>query len=570
MLTDQTPGTSLEERMTFDDRLLALQKPKREGRAAGVTGAQWGDEGKGKVVDLFSKDADLVVRYQGGPNAGHTIVFTSQDVSGELIEERYILHQIPSGAADLETKIVLADGMAIDLDGLLGEMDIMPERFELNERLYVSLNANLITPMHKAGDVKREKDGNGVGSTRKGMGDCYEARPGRRALTLGDFIHQPHKALEIIQQQIDHSGYTLQTAAQVFEEMNESVIQLRERIGDKITNTSKLINEAIDNDENILYEGAQGVLLDVYFGTHPYVTSSNTVSGGICVAAGVSPTSIDAIVGVVKLVQTRVGDGPQPAQLVNEQRQKDEIMNFVYENSGLSAEEFAELEADKQNEIRSEWTQQFTLPEDYQFIIDNLIEADKFVSGESIDSQLEEKLLDVLGDENKSEMFDHILGMYLTTQAHEYGATTGRPRRTAKLDLVALKHSVEAGGITSLAFTKLDCLGDLPYIDVCIGYEIDGVERTDFSRHELHKFEPDANGDVHAKAIYHRMEGFSKEDVLNASTFEELPDAAKEYLLFVAEYVGRPIDVISVGPAREQTIVLHNRLTNEGMYKDAA
>ena len=505
------------------------------GKSTVVVGSQWGDEGKGKIVDVLGPEADAVVRFNGANNAGHTIVHEGV---------HYIGHFIPSGALNPQSLIVLAQGMGIEPRVVWEEIHSFPERLHIKDRLWISPLAHVITPMHIYDDNRHEKSGKGVGSTKNGVRPCYEDRAGRRGVRLGDVIFQPRQAMERLEAQIKHWNYPEQNASQVFFQLQEQVLRLQ----DNFTNVPELLHTLRATGRNILYEGAQGALLDVDYGTYPFVTSSHTTAGGVCIGAGVGPKTIDEIVAIVKCVQTRVGEGPFPSELVDSKTQTDEIMRFVYQQEKIYPQEFEALPTIRQNAIRKKWTGQYKMPEQYAFVIEHLAEAQKVVVGsQEVIPNVSYHLQQILGTE-KQKTFNHILGMYLMAASGEFGATTGRPRRTGWLDLVALRYAAQTNGFTCLALTKLDCLSDLPSLKVATGHSVDGEVRSDF---------PVFNVDQ-AKPVYTEMEGWKKEEIQQARRWEDLPPTARRYASFVAEYVGVPVSIISVGPDRKQTMVLQN------------
>jgi adenylosuccinate synthase len=531
MIVDRADASLLEQ---------AVMRP-RQSRSVIVMGAQWGDEGKGSEIDLLTEYVDAVVRYNGGANAGHTIVVDGKQT---------ILHVLPSGIMNPKAKIILTDGVAVQPKDILSERASLPDDVSLEDRLFIASNANIVTPMHIHEDIRHEKAGKGVGSTRNGMRPCYEDRAGRRAVTFGDVLRNPEVAKSRIQMQMDHWNYTEKTAEEVYETLRKDVNKLAECI----TDTGRLIDEERRAGKNIMYEAGQGTLLDVYHGTYRNVTSSHTISGGACTSAGAGPTTIDEVVGVAKLVMTRVGDGPFPSELVGEQRQKDEFMEFVLRSEKISMEDFEALEPPKQNATRKRWAKEFKLPEDYQYVVDHMKDVESLLAGKFIAKNIGDKLNTILGTEDREGEYNHILGMYFMKEAGEFGATTGRPRRTGWFDAAALRYAKRINGFTAVALTKLDCLGDLPIVKMVVGYEL-GKER--FDELPMEHIE-----DQNLKPIYETFAGWSKSEVENARSFADLPENAKIYLTRVAEIAEVGICSIGVGPDREQTIELYNPITD--------
>ncbi len=420
----------------------------------GVVGTQWGDEGKGKVVDLFAKHADLVVRFQGGNNAGHTLV-----VGGK----KTVFHLIPSGILRPDTLCVLGQGMVIDLGVLVGELDQLDDSGLLADaKLAISDRAHVILPHHLILDRLREEKRSGsvpVGSTLRGIGPTYEDKVGRRGIRVGDLYD-----LELLEQKL---GETLsywepmlrERAGEIptVKDVMDGLAPLSKRLEKYVTDTLELIQDSIDESRSILLEGAQGAMLDVDHGTYPFVTSSNTVSGAACAGAGIGPTQINEIVAIAKAYTTRVGAGSFPTEL---------------------------------------------------------------------------------HDDN---------GDYLRKAGAEFGSTTGRPRRCGWFDAVVVRRAARISGATWLAVTKLDVLTGLDEIQVCVGYEIDGREVKGVPVHGLGRVEP----------IYRSLPGWS-EQITEAKKLDDLPANARAYLDEISRLAGCPVCLVSVGPGREQTIVVTN------------
>ncbi|TCO57652.1 adenylosuccinate synthase [Caldanaerobacter subterraneus] len=422
-----------------------------------IVGAQWGDEGKGKITDYLAERSEVVVRYQGGNNAGHTV---------EKDGVQYKLHLIPSGILYPDKICVIGNGVVVDPSALLKEIeDLKAKGVEVKEdNLKISDRAHVVFPYHIKEDELEEK-GKGdedLGTTKKGIGPCYRDKTERIGIRMCDlmnaevFREKLKKNLErknkIFKDIYGEEGFD-------FEQIFETYREYAERLRPYVTDTSVLLYNLAKEGKKILFEGAQGTLLDLDFGTYPYVTASHPVAGGATVGAGIGPTMIDNVIGVVKAYTTRVGKGPFPTEL------KDEIGDFLRE------------------------------------------------------------------------------------KGYEYGTTTGRPRRCGWIDIVMLRYAVRVSGITSLALTKLDTLTGLEKIKICTGYKINGKIIEDFpaSLEELKMCEP----------IYEEMEGWS-ENIQDVRSFEDLPLNAKKYVKRLEELVGVEFSIISVGPEREETIVLRN------------
>jgi len=423
-----------------------------------VVGAQWGDEGKGKVVDLFTERADVVVRYGGGANAGHTLVIEGK---------KLVTHLVPSGVCHPGKSCVLGDGMVIDPHTLLAELADCQSRGLLSRgELLVGLGAHVILPYHKLLDGLREdrgaKQGRAIGTTRRGIGPAYEAKAARKGVRVRDLL-QPERLRALVAANLDelspllvHLGGAAPTAAEVDRWIAEAAAageQLRPHTGD----AGRHVARAIQKGEHVLFEGAQGCLLDLDHGTYPYVTSSSTIAAGACQSAGIGPTHIDSVVGITKAYATRVGEGPFPTELH--------------------------------------------------------------------------------GD----------AGERLRKAGGEYGATTGRPRRCGWLDLPALRMGARLSGMNSLALTKLDVLGGLGEVSVCVAYKLDGKELD----------EPPTDPDElrRAQPIYMTMPGWDRLPS-DARDVTDLPGPARTYVQTIERLAGVPFCLISVGPDRAETIRL--------------
>lgn len=427
-----------------------------------VVGAQWGDEGKGKIVDVFSANADMVVRFQGGANAGHTLV-----VNGK----KTVLHLIPSGILHKETVCVIASGVSIDVESLVHEIDQLKEAGFLteNKQLLVSESASMILPYHKTLDQCRESynSKDKIGTTGRGIGPAYEDRASRRGLTIGDLFRDDalKERLELALREkniLFDQVYKVPTVS--VDALIEKLKPLREKIEPYLSrDVAAIVHKNLKSGKRVLFEGAQGTLLDLYHGTYPYVTSSSTVAGSACVGTGIGPTSISKVIGITKAYATRVGEGPFPSELMDETGQK------------------------------------------------------------------------------------------LREAGVEFGSTTGRPRRCGWLDLFALKYAIRINGITNLALMKLDVLTGFEKIGVCVGYRLNDEHLTEFPNqiHRLSQVEPQIEW----------LPGW-KEDLTKVSHLKDLPRAATNYIDFIGNHLGTPIDVISVGPGRDQTLWVKPLFTN--------
>ncbi|MBV9422706.1 MAG: adenylosuccinate synthase [Solirubrobacterales bacterium] len=417
-----------------------------------IVGAQWGDEGKGKVTDLLAERADAVVRFQGGNNAGHTIVRNSQT---------WKLHLIPSGILHAGTLCVIGNGVVVDPKVLTDELDELRRRRVDIESLRISANAHLIMPYHlmldHAGEAKLGKLQ--IGTTRRGIGPCYADKAARLGIRVQDLLDEKILKKKIVAA-LEPKRLSLRPFAKDprldLQTMTEEYLTYGHVLERHIQDTTRLVHEQLDSGQLVLFEGAQGALLDIDHGTYPFVTSSNPVAGAACVGAGVGPKDIDEVWGVAKAYATRVGAGPFPTEL---------------------------------------------------------------------DGQMADDLRQKGG---------------------EYGTTTGRARRVGWIDLVALRYTARINSLTALALTKLDVLSGQDRVRVCTRYRgAEGAEFYDFPYHQtvLH----------HAVGDYEELPGWS-EDVTECREESDLPAAAREYLQYIAEFVGVPISLVSVGAGRDQVV----------------
>lgn len=422
-----------------------------------VVGTQWGDEGKGKIVDLFTEFADYVVRYQGGNNAGHTLM-----VGGR----RFILHLIPSGVLHSGKVCCIGNGVVVDPGVLLGEIqNLLEHQIEVSpDNLVVSSQAHVIMPYHRELDLARErrKGEAKLGTTGRGIGPCYEDKVGRTGIRIHDLVN-PAVFTAKLKENLEQKNFYLENylGAQPlsYEAIADEYLAYGERLHSYVGNVSVLLDEAKRWGKNILFEGAQGTNLDIDHGTYPYVTSSNTLAGNVCCGSGIGPTLIHGVIGISKAYTTRVGSGPFPTELTG------------------------------------------------------------------------------------------AVGEHLQSRGAEFGSTTGRPRRCGWLDMVGLRNAARLNGLTSLAVTKLDVLTGLHPVSVATSYR--HQEQT------LETFPVDCYLLERCEPSYREFSGWS-EDIGDARRFSDLPAGAQSYLRAIEEMAEIPLSVISVGPSREQTIVLQN------------
>lgn len=420
-----------------------------------VVGSQWGDEGKGKIVDVLGEQMDMVVRFQGGNNAGHTVV-----VEGE----KTVLHLLPSGVLHQDALCIIGPGVVVDPFVLLKEIDELESRGVNTEHVKISGRAHLIMPYHVKLDELQETRlaGNKIGTTKRGIGPCYAdkyTRIGLRACDLIDFDNFKSKLATTLSIKNEQIVKLYGEQPFDYEALAEQFKEIRERLLPRIIDAVTTVNDALDQNQNVLFEGAQANMLDINYGTYPYVTSSSPTAAGVCEGAGVSPFKLDHVIGVVKAYSTRVGEGP-----------------FITE------------------------------------------------------------LLDETGEE-------------LRKAGNEYGATTGRPRRCGWLDLCVVKQAARINGLTDLVVTKIDVLSQFKTLPVCIGYELNGKVTTSIPA-SLEEY-------AKAKPVYRMMEGW-EEDITGIRKFEELPENCRKYLALIEEITGTRVSLVSVGPDRENNIILHD------------
>ncbi len=421
-------------------------------RCTAVVGLQWGDEGKGKVIDLITPAFDAVVRYNGGANAGHSVVINGV---------RHALHLIPSGIFHEGKKAIIGNGVVVDPDALLKELDNLKAKNVDTSGLRLSDRAHVVLPWHKAEDEVRESRAAGaIGTTKRGIGPAYSDKAARSTSVRVADLLRPDVLRSKIETSWRFKEPTLKSLGYDTTLINPNTVchnalAAGERLRPHIADTLYELHDLLRSGRSLLFEGANATLLDVDHGTYPFVTSSNCSVLGIPAGTGVPGKHITDVVGVFKAYSTRVGGGPFPTEQPNE------------------------------------------------------------------------------------------TGHYIRERGREYGTTTGRPRRVGWLDLVALKYAVMLNGVSRLALMLLDVPAGLPKLQVCTAYEIDG-KKTD-------RFTPDADTLAKASPVYETLEGF--EDITKARHRDDLPQACKRYIEFIERYTGVPVEIVSVGPDREQTMV---------------
>lgn len=417
-----------------------------------LIGAQWGDEGKGKITDFLAEKADMVVRYQGGNNAGHTVVINN---------ETYKLHLIPSGIFYSEKVCVIGNGLVIDPKVLIEELDYLEGRGIRTKNLRISGNAHVIMPYHQILDALEEefKGDEKIGTTKRGIGPAYKDKASRTGIRFSDFLDKEEFAKRLAFNIKEKNLIINRIYGQKeldYEKILQEYLGYAQRVRPYIADASLEVNSFLDQGKKVLFEGAQGTLLDLDHGTYPYVTSSNPVAGAACIGAGVGPTRIAKVVGVVKSYTTRVGEGPFPTELTCQ------------------------------------------------------------------------------------------TGELIRSRGGEYGTTTGRPRRCGWFDTVIVRYAVRISGISDFAFTKLDVLTGMDTLKICTGYRYRGSLLTEFPQSLKILAE--------CEAVYEEMPGW-QEDLTSISHYQQLPQAARNYVERIEELTKVPISLLAVGPGRTQTIV---------------
>jgi adenylosuccinate synthase len=422
-----------------------------------VLGTQWGDEGKGKIVDLLTDKAAAVARFQGGHNAGHTLVIDGK---------KTVLHLIPSGILRENVKCLIGNGVVVAPDALLKEIaGLEASNVPVRDRLRLSPACPLILPCHVALDVAREAakcEGKKIGTTGRGIGPAYEDKVARRGLRLGDMLY-PERFAEKLKEVLEYHNFTLTQYYKVeaidYDKTLADCLAMAEQIVPMIEDVTETLHTLREAGENIMFEGAQGTLLDIDHGTYPFVTSSNTTAGGVSSGSGVGPLYLDYVLGITKAYTTRVGGGPFP-----------------------------------------------------------------------------------------TELFDDV-GQGLGERGHEFGATTGRERRCGWFDAMLVRHAVRINSVSGICLTKLDVLDGMDTIKICVGYQDDAGNTIGQPT--------DAEAYAALTPVYEEMPGWS-ESTFGAKLMAELPANAIAYVKRLEELVGAPIDIVSTGPDRIETIVLRD------------
>ncbi|MDR9437223.1 MAG: adenylosuccinate synthase, partial [Thiohalophilus sp.] len=424
------------------------------GKNVVIIGTQWGDEGKGKIVDLLTDRASAVVRFQGGHNAGHTLV---------IGDKKTVLHLIPSGVLRENVQCLIGNGVVLSPEALLDELTMLEnEGVPARERLRISEACPLILPYHVALDHAREtaRGKKAIGTTGRGIGPAYEDKVSRRGLRLGDLFHRERFAAKL-GEILDYHNFALKNYFKVepvdFNQVLDQAMAMREELQPLVADIPELLNQHMQAGNNIMFEGAQGALLDIDHGTYPFVTSSNTTAGGASTGSGMGPRNLDYVLGITKAYTTRVGSGPFPTELYDGNLLMDEV------------------------------------------------------------------------------------GARLAERGHEFGSTTGRPRRCGWFDAVALRRSVLINSVSGLCITKMDVLDGLDQIQICVGYECNGEVR-DTPPVGAEAFES-------CEPVYEAMPGW-QESTVGLKSYDELPANARAYLKRIEEVTGTPVDIISTGPER--------------------
>lgn len=429
------------------------------GKNVVILGTQWGDEGKGKIVDLLTDQAEIVVRFQGGHNAGHTLVIEGQ---------KTVLHLIPSGILRENVQCLIGNGVVLCPEALLKEVEELEGKgIPVRERLLISPSCPLILPYHVALDQARERarGAKAIGTTGRGIGPAYEDKVSRRGLRVADLFN-PEKFAAKLAEVLEYHNFMLENyykaQALDYSETLQAALTMGEFLKPMVADVPKLLMTAHSAGKNILFEGAQGTLLDIDHGTYPFVTSSNTTAGGAAIGSGFGPLNLDYVLGITKAYTTRVGAGPFPTELFDE------------------------------------------------------------------------------------------TGERLAERGHEFGATTGRARRCGWFDAVALKQAAQINSISGLCLTKLDVLDGLEEVQLCVGYKVNGgIESAPTDSETYENLEP----------IYESVPGWT-ESTLGAKSVSELPANAQQYIKKIEQVVGVPVDIVSTGPDRVETMILVNPFDN--------
>lgn len=415
-----------------------------------VVGTQWGDEGKGKVIDVLAPKADMVVRFQGGNNAGHTVI---------IGDEKFVLHLLPSGAVSGDGICLIGAGVVVDLNVLLTEIESIENRGKSMKKLYIDERAHIIMPYHIAVDKAREESlgANKIGTTLRGIGPTYVDKVTRNGIRIGDLLHLSRLKDKIEWNVKEKNDLLKRYEKELFDadEVFATYCQLAEKMKPRIVDGVALVNEMVYQGDTVLFEGAQAMMLDIDHGTYPYVTSSSPTAGGACSGAGIAPNKLKHIVGVMKAYTTRVGEGPFACELTNE------------------------------------------------------------------------------------------LGERMRSVGHEFGATTGRPRRCGWLDLLIGKQAVLINGLTDIVLTKLDVLTGIETLKVAVAYHIDGKRYTNYPA--------SITKSTKVEVEYVELPGWN-EDITAVRQFEDLPKNAQDYITFIETELGVSVSMVSVGPERTQNM----------------
>jgi adenylosuccinate synthase len=420
-----------------------------------VVGTQWGDEGKGKITDYLAEKADVVARYQGGNNAGHTIVFAGNT---------YKLHLIPSGIFYKNKICVMGNGVVIDPKALIKEIEYLHSHKVSTDNLRISNRAHVILPYHiKLDSVEEDAKGtNKIGTTRRGIGPAYTDKAARVGIRIADLL-DPEEFERKLRRNLEEKNRLFEKVYRAegfkIEDLLAEYLVIAEILRPYVTDTSVLLNDTIDAGKEVLFEGAQGVMLDIDHGTYPFVTSSNPIAGGVCIGTGVGPTKIHQVIGVAKAYTTRVGDGPFPTELLDE------------------------------------------------------------------------------------------IGTHIREIGHEYGTTTGRPRRIGWFDSVVVRHARRVSGVTGLSLHSIDVLTGIDRLKICTAYK--------YNDEVLESFPANLNILAKCEPIYEELPGWSK-DITGVKSLAELPANARHFMERISLLTGIPISIFSVGPDREQTIVVND------------
>lgn len=424
------------------------------GKNVVILGTQWGDEGKGKIVDLLTENASFVTRFQGGHNAGHTLVIEG---------EKTALHLIPSGILRPEVNCLIGNGVVLAPDALLKEIAMLEDKnVDVRSRLKISPACPLILPYHIALDMAREtaRGNNKIGTTGRGIGPAYEDKVARRGLRFGDLANM-ERFEERLKTVLEYHNFTLENYFKVepisFDDVLSQAREWAEQLLPMSADVTEILVNARENGHDVLFEGAQGTLLDIDHGTYPFVTSSNTTAGGASTGTGVGPLNLDYVLGITKAYTTRVGSGPFPTEL-------------------------------------------------------------------------------------SCDVAEH-----LSTKGHEFGTTTGRARRTGWFDAVALRHAVNINSISGLCITKLDVLDGLETVKMCVAYKN--------AQGEMVNVPSDCEDYASLQPVYEEMPGWS-ENTFGVQSWDQLPQAARDYVKRLEEITGAPVDIVSTGPDRVETIIL--------------